>query len=381
MTVAVAPASLAAAALRVERRPLEDLTNIAPAWRVLAERAVEPNVFYEPAFALAAAPVFGRGVSAGLVWLSDKLIGLFPARTTRRYGIPPAVLEGWTHPFAPLGTPLIDCDDGPIALGAWLDYLAHDSPALWLLPFLSKGAFARVLDAALAMRGLSSVPFGTHERAMLAPANRRDYLVHSVGARKRKELHRQRRRLEERGQVTAEVAVNAASVERALDDFIALEAGGWKGRAGTAIAQRAELQRFVQRAARDLAAEDKARLDVLRVGSSPIAAILTLRSGASAWTWKIAYDENHAHASPGVQLMHDLTEALLADRTIVRVDSCATADHPLVDHLWRERLGIHDRLIAVKPAPAAFAVARALEETRRAGIVAAKSLRDRLRPI
>ena len=45
--------------VRVEWRPLAELGAIAAEWRELAARALEPNVFYEPAFALAAAPVFG----------------------------------------------------------------------------------------------------------------------------------------------------------------------------------------------------------------------------------------------------------------------------------------------------------------------------------
>ena len=54
---------------RVEWRPLAELAAIAAEWRALAARALEPNVFYDPAFALAAAPVFGHDVGrrAGLV--------------------------------------------------------------------------------------------------------------------------------------------------------------------------------------------------------------------------------------------------------------------------------------------------------------------------
>ncbi len=44
------------------------LNAIADEWRELAARALMPNVFYEPAFALAAAPVFGRDAGAVLVW-------------------------------------------------------------------------------------------------------------------------------------------------------------------------------------------------------------------------------------------------------------------------------------------------------------------------
>ena len=56
------------AAFEVEWRPLAELAPISDAWRALAARALAPNVFYEPAFALAAEPVFGRDAGAGLVW-------------------------------------------------------------------------------------------------------------------------------------------------------------------------------------------------------------------------------------------------------------------------------------------------------------------------
>src|SRR4029077_12557034 len=85
----------------VERRDFSQLASILPEWRALAADALEPNVFYEPAFALAAAPVFGRGVEAVLVWSGDaprRLLGLFPARVERRrYGLRLPVLLGWTH--------------------------------------------------------------------------------------------------------------------------------------------------------------------------------------------------------------------------------------------------------------------------------------------
>jgi CelD/BcsL family acetyltransferase involved in cellulose biosynthesis len=108
--------------------------------------------------------------------------------------------------------------------------------------------------------------------------------------------------------------------------------------------------------------------------------IVTLRSGASAWGWKIAYDEDFARFSPGVQLLLDVTQGLLDDPGVVRADSCATADHPMIDHIWRERLALADRLVSVAPGNAVrFALACRLEPLRRAAIGAAKALRDKVR--
>jgi hypothetical protein len=103
-----------------------------------------------------------------------------------------------------------------------------------------------------------------------------------------------------------------------------------------------------------------------------------LRSGRAAWFWKIAYDESVARFSPGVLLTLALTEELLEDAAVAHADSCATADHPMIDHVWRERLPLCDRLIAVRP-QAPFARARYLEAVRSLAIAQAKSLRDRLR--
>jgi hypothetical protein len=79
-----------------------------------------------------------------------------------------------------------------------------------------------------------------------------------------------------------------------------------------------------------------------------------------------------------VQLTLDVTKSLLADERVAQTDSCATADHPMIDHIWRERLPLCDRLIAVRP-QAPFSGARYLEAMRSAAIAHAKAARDYFR--
>jgi CelD/BcsL family acetyltransferase involved in cellulose biosynthesis len=88
--------------ITIERRPLAGLADIVDPWRQLAERAVEPNVFYTPDFALAAAPALGRDVETILAWSAERQrLGLLPfRRSSRRYGVRLPLLVGWTHPFA-----------------------------------------------------------------------------------------------------------------------------------------------------------------------------------------------------------------------------------------------------------------------------------------
>jgi Acetyltransferase (GNAT) domain len=127
-----------------------------------------------------------------------------------------------------------------------------------------------------------------------------------------------------------------------------------------------------------LAAEGKVWLNRILVDGTAIAAAIVLRSGRQAWFWKIAYDEGFARFSPGVMLSVALTDELLEEPTVERIDSCATADHPMIDHLWRERLATGDRLVAVRPA-ARFRLAKSLERLRSAAITGVKKMSISLR--
>ncbi len=377
----------AASSLIVEWRDFAQLEPIVDEWRQLAASALEPNVFYEPAFAVAAAPVFGRGAGAVLVWSGGsaprRLLGFFPARLQmRRYGLKLPVLVGWTHAYAPLSVPLVDREAAEPASAAWLAHFnaKAELPGLVLLPFLPKeGPFAATLESILRRAQMPTADFNRHRRAFLAPGGQRShYVERALGSRRHKELRRVGRRLADVGAVLFTSAREPASIAAAIEDFFVVEASGWKGRAGTAAAGHENLHRFIRAATTGLAAEGKISVNRILVDGRTIAAAIVLRSGGSAWFWKIAYDEAFARFSPGVMLTVALTDELIDDSTITYADSCATANHPMIDHVWRERLALCDRLIAVRP-QAPFAHARRLEALRYAAIAGARSIRRRFR--
>ncbi len=371
-------------AFATEWQEFSRLEAIADEWRALAARALTPNVFYEPAFALAAGRVFARGAGAVLVWSGTrprKLLGFFPARiAARRYGLKLPVLMGWTHPFAPLGTPLVEREAAEPVIAAWLAYLAGnpDLPGLLLLPFLPQdGLFAGALAAILRRRQMPCEAFNCHTRALLEPRGERaDYVKHALGSRKYGQLRRTMRRLGEAGGLLFTTAAEPAAVPAALEDFLALEASGWKGQAGTAIACREEIRTFVTSAVAALALEGKVAVDRIVLEERAVAASITLRSGECAWFWKIAYDESLARCGPGAMLSALVTERLADDVTIARADSCAPAEHAVINRTWRERLPLSDLLIAPRP-QAPFAHARRLELLRRSTIAAVNGIRHR----
>jgi hypothetical protein len=69
-----------------------------------------------------------------------------------------------------------------------------------------------------------------------------------------------------------------------------------------------------------------------------------LRAGAGALAFKIAYDEQLAKFSPGVLLELDHVRRLHEPGAPAWVDSGAAAHHPMINHLWRDRVGIETLL-------------------------------------
>jgi CelD/BcsL family acetyltransferase involved in cellulose biosynthesis len=361
---------------RAEWRAFAELEAIADEWRALAARAIEPNVFYEPAFALPAAQVFGQDAGAVLVRRqSGQLAGLFPAQRKRR-----GLVKGYVHAYAPLSVPLVDSNDTESVIEAWIAHLSQSHHALMMPLLTADGAFAKALARVCEKSNLRIIDFGAYDRAQLAPGERRaDYLEPASKGRKR--LIRQRRRLAELGDVTHLAASGDTVATDLIPAFLKLEEQGWKGRAGTAARSDGALARFFEQAVSGLAREGKAQGDILSLAGEPIAAFIVLRSNDSAWAWKVSYDERFKAYSPGVQAALDATRTLLDDETIARGDSCTAPGPHMIDHLWRERLAITDRLIALHPGQSLqFIAISAAESMRRFARDLAKATLRRVRP-
>jgi CelD/BcsL family acetyltransferase involved in cellulose biosynthesis len=291
------------------------------------------------------------------------------------------MLHGFTNPFSGLSMPLVDRDMAVAVISALLDHICGDPklPKTMLLPFIAEdGAFAAAFHAALAQRTARFAAFDRHRRAQFAPeGDREGYFTRALSGKKRKELRRQRNRLEDAGALTFSLS-NAQDTPAALREFLVLEAAGWKGEEGTAVQREAETKTFFENAVLGLAGAGKATIARLTQGGRTLAAGVIIKSGNGAWFWKVAYDESLSQNSPGVQLTLDLTEALARDPRIAFIDSCAIPDHPMIDHIWRERRQIADWMICLDPRRP-FALDCMVETLRRRTRIAAKRLYHRFR--
>ena len=84
----------------------------------------------------------------------------------------------------------------------------------------------------------------------------------------------------------------------------------------------------------------------LTLDGAPLAMLATFITAPGAYSFKTAFDEDYARFSPGVLLQAE-NLAMLERPEIGWTDSCATPDHLMIDHLWRERRPIKRHSLAI----------------------------------
>lgn len=340
----VPPAAALRTAASADFLPL-GLTDpaFAAEWDELAAHASEPNAFMERWFVAAGAAHLHPRRDGRLLAIrdGDQLIGLLPLTTEPRYGrLPIAHVENWLHYHCFLGGPLLRRGHEAAAWTAILAALDADPQSrglLHLTGIVENGPVHRAL-LTVAKRPCDTVH--RIERALLesdlAPAA---YYEATVRKKKRKEIKRLQSRLAELGTVTTTRLADRDELPAWIDTYLALEQSGWKGRAGSALASEPHTAAFFRDAL--TGAFDAGKLELLRLDldGKPLAMLVNFLTAPGSFSFKTAFDEAYSRYSPGVLIQLE-NLAILDNSAIAWMDSCAAADHPMIDSLWGERRAI-----------------------------------------
>jgi len=358
-------APLEAVPVRVLVRPAAAaIAALAAEWTALADRAAEPNPFAEHWFVAASLETMAAGREIRLMEArrGGRLIGLIPVAVETGYArLPVRLIANWCHDQMFLGTPLVARGEEAAFWTAILDTLDHagGAPNFLHVRGLTEGGpvhlgLAKARRCAIVHREV---------RAFLdSDLTPQAYYNRAVRQKKRKELRRLRNRLAELGPVAARTLDDPADLDAWCGAYLALEKAGWKGAAGSALADDPAAARFFRDAVRG--ASDAGRLQFLRLDldARPIAMLVNFLSAPGSFSFKTVFDEAFARFSPGVLIQLENLD-ILSRPGIAWMDSCAAENHSMIDSLWTERRAIVRVTVRLKGTrrSAAFALCRTLE--------------------
>jgi CelD/BcsL family acetyltransferase involved in cellulose biosynthesis len=298
-----------------EHRGRAAFMALAPAWDALAEAAAPGQPFHRHTFLRVWLDNFAPTADVRVLVLRgeggrlDAALPLLLERT-QMYGVPVRQLSAAANPHSCRFDLL--ARDPAAAAPALMAHLAAraDWDVLRLMDVPEAGAGWALLEAARgggaavgAWQSLDSPHFAL-------PATHAEFLA-GLQSKFKANVRRRRKKLEERGPVTFERVTGGLELMARLEEGFALEASGWKGRRGTAMAQDAATRGFYMELARNAAYAGELALYFLRLDGKPVAFHFGLLTGGTYFLLKPGYDESLKECSPGQLLMDEVVKDLI----------------------------------------------------------------------
>jgi CelD/BcsL family acetyltransferase involved in cellulose biosynthesis len=316
---------------------LEDaaaLRALVPDWEALAAEAAEPNPFYEHWMLLPALEAYGKeDFRCVAVWDSGKLGALFPLRLERSYrGLPLRALRSWRHRNMLLCTPLVRAKSMATCIGALLQ--SGLAPVLELDWIAASGLFYGALVEAASAAGLPWVVTGAYARALLVrDRDPRERFASNM----KNNLRRCETRLGALGKLSAVRLEPQGDLDAWTQEFMRLEASGWKGRAGSALACREDDRRFVAETFGEAFRRGRLQITGLDLDGRALARHIMLAAGEGAFTLKIAFDETYANCSPGILAEVDNVRQFMETPGARWIDSNTAPENRTTGRVWKDR--------------------------------------------
>jgi hypothetical protein len=216
----------------------------------------------------------------------------------------------------------------------------------------ASGAAWDALQALHAAGRIRIHPLVAWDRAFLYRADAPDaetYLHKAVSASRLKRIRQKQRALGGDAGLRLVVTERPEEITPAIDGFLALEAAGWKGRAGTALAQDAAAERYVRAVLTGMAATGDAFVLRLMRGDDVVAAALLIKADGEVVFWKTTYDETLSRHSPGVVLDVMATEWLLAQPWFRALDAAHDDSVSPTREIWSGRRPTASVVIDLRP--------------------------------
>jgi len=333
-------------------RDVQALSSFVPAWEELAAAALEPNVFYEHWMLLPALQAFGAGkdLRVVLVLIHDshnpdapaKLGGLFPLELVRDFRkLKVSALSLWQHVHCYVCTPLVRADCASECMVGLFQWFRSGGAGAFLMELgciSGDGPFHKMLVDLTNEIGLLTWVTNIFTRGLWHEGyDKKTNPEAAVSGDLRRRLRRKEKRLSEHGRVEHLVLRPEDDVGRWIDEFLRIEASGWKGQRGSALASSEDGRRYFTEIATSSFRRGRLLMLGIDFNARPIARRCAFVAGEGSFAFKTAYDEEFADFSPGAMLEMDSIQQLRALPGVRWMDSCAAADNLLVNRLSNAR--------------------------------------------
>ena len=221
---------------------------------------------------------------------------------------------------------------------AMLDDAPGNSFAFYAKEFPADHRITKALFAVCDTDGRSLEIVGQYQRAMLRSGESfQRYWDEAVPKKRQKRLMTLQQQLErDHGQISYRIAGDAAALDRWIEDFLALEMGGWKGRGGSAIASSPNSAALFRSVIRSAFSQDNIVCMALHIGKRPVAMSSYFIKSGQAFGFKNCYDDSYARYAPGILLVKQIMTVLDSGDPI-NFDSCANDGEDTLRHIWMER--------------------------------------------
>lgn len=356
-------------------KEVAELEAYLPAWENLVAEALEPNVFYEPWMVMPAILAYGLRKELWFVLIlrrdpsgqrPPRLCGFFPLELLTHYNglgkrLPIRTLSLWRHPRCYLCTPLLSrlyAQETVSAFFDWLDSGAHGCALLQFAHANGDGPFARLLTDYFYQHANLTYVTDCYTRALFRPSDSAgQYVQQAVSAKHRRTLRSQETRLARKGRLDYLVLEREDDVGNWVQQFLKLEASGWKGKEGTAFACSEADCTFFSAVVKEAFRRRQLMMLALHLNDQPIASKCNLLSEPGSFAFRIAFDEEYSEFSPGVLLELENIRQLHARPEIRWMDSCADPDNSMLNHLWLDRRTIPTIVVGTGRRPGDLVVA------------------------
>jgi hypothetical protein len=343
-------------------RSLEELETYSEAWDALAKNAIEPNLFYESWMVIPGARAFvgdGERFEAVVIHHGDVMTGLFPLLRRRVHRLVPIErVRLFDHLFSCLCIPLVHAAHGEAVIDAFLDWLGSSGGPQFadLARIGGDGPFFALLVDAFNRRGTSVQTVGQYTRAMIRrPDDVEEYLKTVLSSKTRGKLRRYEKQLAEGGAIEITALAADGDFDAQIEEFLALEASGWKGQEKSAMNGAEEQRGFFIATMREAHRRGRLELMAFRVGGRAVAMKCNLWDTPGSYTYKTAFDEKYAKQSPGLLLELESIRRLHPRRSTAYMDSAGSPKNPMYDRLWTSRRPMLSVLVG-SGAPSGLAV-------------------------